>query len=158
MTLKELDAYFNSFLHKEEFAADPSRNGIQIANSDPAGKEITKVAFAVDACEATARRAADLGAGLLFVHHGLFWGHEQCILGSHYRRLRFLLDNNIAQYAAHLPLDIHPELGNNDNVNFDEVVLVHELSEETFNHGFNTENSPVVKGLSNKEEASVKER
>ena len=50
---------------------------------------------------------------MLFVHHGLFWGHGQCITGSHYRRLKFLLENNIALYAAHLPLDIHPDIGNN---------------------------------------------
>ena len=113
MTLKELDAYFNSFLHKEEFAADPSRNGIQIANSDPAGKEITKVAFAVDACEATARRAADLGAGLLFVHHGLFWGGCDTITGIHYRRIKAFLEKDLALYASHIPLDANALVGNN---------------------------------------------
>ena len=74
MTLKEIDGYFNSFLKKENFPADPSRNGIQIENSDVLHKEIKKVAFAVDACETTVLQAAKENADLLFVHHGLFWG------------------------------------------------------------------------------------
>ena len=113
MTLTELDAYFNGFLHKEDFAADPSRNGIQIENSAPAAKQITKVAFAVDACEATARRAAQAGAGLLFVHHGLFWGGCQPITGTHYRRIKAFLDADLALYASHIPLDANALVGNN---------------------------------------------
>ena len=65
MTLNEFDAYLNSFLKKEDFAADPSRNGIQIQNSAPDLKEIKTVAFAVDACEATALVAAKEGADVL---------------------------------------------------------------------------------------------
>jgi len=75
MTLNELDAWFNAFLKKEDFASDPSLNGIQIQNSAPDSIEIKKLAFAVDACEATARAAAEAGAQALVVHHGLFWGH-----------------------------------------------------------------------------------
>ena len=69
MTLAELDKYFNSFLHPENFPHDVSRNGIQIQNSDPEHKPVDKIAFAVDACEATALEAASLGAQVLFVHH-----------------------------------------------------------------------------------------
>ena len=54
MTLNQLNDYFNAFLKKENFPADPSLNGIQIQNRRPDEKEIKKVAFAVDACEATA--------------------------------------------------------------------------------------------------------
>ena len=61
MTLNELDSWFNAFLKKEDFAGDPSLNGIQIQNSEPDSKAITKVAFAVDACEATAKAAAEAG-------------------------------------------------------------------------------------------------
>lgn len=113
MTLNELDAYFNSFLHKEDFASDPSRNGIQIQNSAPESKQITKVAFAVDACEATARRAQEAGAQLLFVHHGLFWGGCTPITGTHYKRIKAFLDADLALYASHIPLDANELVGNN---------------------------------------------
>ena len=113
MTLHELDTYFNTFLTKELFAADPSRNGIQIANSAPDHKPITKVAFAVDACESSAKRATQAGAQLLFVHHGLFWGDCQTITGIHYRRIKAFLDADLALYASHIPLDANAEIGNN---------------------------------------------
>ena len=74
MTLTELNNFLNNFLHKENFPHDPSLNGIQIQNSQPDTKEIKKVAFAVDACESTAKIASDQGADVLVVHHGLFWG------------------------------------------------------------------------------------
>ena len=110
MKLKELDSYFRSFLSIDELArTDISLNGVQVENSG----DITCIAFAVDACMEVFRRAREAGAQMVFVHHGLFWGHEQSVTGNHYQRLKFLLDNNIALYAAHLPLDIHPELGNN---------------------------------------------
>lgn len=110
MKLKELDSYFRSFLAIDDLAGtDVSLNGVQVENT----ADITCIAFAVDACMEVFRRAAEAGAKMVFVHHGLFWGHEQTVTGSHYQRLKFLLDNNIALYAAHLPLDIHPELGNN---------------------------------------------
>ncbi len=113
MTLTELDRYFNTFLQRENFSADPSRNGIQIANSAPDSKQITKVAFAVDACEATARQAAQAGAQLLFVHHGLFWGGCDTITGIHYKRIKAFLKNDLALYASHIPLDANAEVGNN---------------------------------------------
>jgi dinuclear metal center YbgI/SA1388 family protein len=111
MTTAKLDAYFRSLLDIEGFASiDTSLNGIQVDND---GAEIAKIAFAVDATLETFKQAADAGAGLLFVHHGLFWGKPLRIAGSHRERLRFLLDHNLALYAAHLPLDQHPTLGNN---------------------------------------------
>jgi dinuclear metal center YbgI/SA1388 family protein len=111
MTSARLDAYFRSLLDIEGFAAtDSSMNGIQVDND---GAEIAKIAFAVDACLETFQQAAASGAGLLFVHHGLFWGRPLRIAGTHRERLRFLLDHNIVLYAAHLPLDQHPALGNN---------------------------------------------
>lgn len=113
MNLYELDAYFNSFLHKEEFSSDISLNGIQIENSAPETKEIKKVAFAVDACESTALRAAQAGADVLFVHHGLFWGRCQTITGNHYKRIAAFLKNDIALCAYHIPLDANAEVGNN---------------------------------------------
>ena len=113
MTLTELNRYFNSFLHKEDYDSDISLNGIQISNSAPDEKQITKVAFAVDACEATALKAAEAGAQVLFVHHGLFWGHCQTITGTHYKRVAAFIKNDIALIAYHIPLDANEFVGNN---------------------------------------------
>jgi dinuclear metal center YbgI/SA1388 family protein len=118
MTLNQIDEYFRSFLKIEDFPSDVSQNGIQIQNSSPNTKEITKVAFAVDACEQTALAANDAGAQLLFVHHGLFWGHEQTITGSHYKRVAPFIKNNIALYACHIPLDANETAGNNFGLAF----------------------------------------
>lgn len=113
MTLKELDKYFNDFLKKEDFPNDIALNGIQIENSDPEGKEIKKIAFAVDACEATAKIAAELGADVLFVHHGLFWGHCQTVTGAMYKRIATFIKKDIALCAYHIPLDANNPYGNN---------------------------------------------
>ena len=110
MKIKELDSYFRGFLAIDDLAGtDFSKNGVQVENS----ADINCIAFAVDACMETFKRAKEAGAQMVFVHHGLFWGHEQTLTGTHYQRLKFLIENNIALYVAHLPLDIHPELGNN---------------------------------------------
>ena len=113
MTLNELASYFDSILKPELYSRDPSLNGVQITNSAPDSKQITKVAFATDACEATALMAAENGAQLLFTHHGLFWGRCQCITGSHYQRIKAFLQNDLALYASHIPLDANHEVGNN---------------------------------------------
>ena len=110
MNQHELDKYFRSFLNIEMFQSDVSKNGIQVENS---GREITKVAFAVDACEETINRASEWGAQMLFVHHGLFWGHEQTITGIHYKRIANLIKSDIALYACHIPLDANKPCGNN---------------------------------------------
>ena len=113
MTLNELDAWFNAFLKKEDFAGDPSLNGIQIQNSAPDSLEIKKVAFAVDACEATARAASQAGAQVLVVHHGLFWGHCQTLTGNFYKRAASFIKNDLALIAYHIPLDANNPYGNN---------------------------------------------
>src|SRR5215207_4712698 len=84
-------------------------NGLQVENR---GK-ITRIAAAVDATLSTARLAVEAGANLLIVHHGLFWNTRQPWTGANYELLRFLLENDLAVYSAHLPLDLHPKLGNN---------------------------------------------
>jgi dinuclear metal center YbgI/SA1388 family protein len=110
-TSAKLDAFFRSFLDIEGFAGrDNSMNGIQVDND---GAEIGKIAFGVDACMETFERAAELGAGMVFVHHGLFWGSPLRLACNHRRRVKFLLDHNICLYAVHLPLDQHPQMGNN---------------------------------------------
>ena len=113
MTVYELNEFFNNFLHKEDYPSDPSRNGIQIENKELYTKQIKKVAFAVDACEATAKRAKEMGADVLVVHHGLFWGDCQTITGSHYKRISAFINNDVALIAYHIPLDANNPYGNN---------------------------------------------
>jgi dinuclear metal center YbgI/SA1388 family protein len=107
----KLDEFFRGLLDIEGFKeTDSSLNGLQIDND---GSEIKKIAFAVDAGLEIFKQAAGAGAGMLFVHHGLFWGPAERLWGSHRERIKFLLDNNLALYAVHLPLDQHPVFGNN---------------------------------------------
>ena len=113
MTVYELNEFFNNFLHKEDYPSDPSRNGIQIENKELYTKQIKKVAFAVDACEATAKKAREEGADVLVVHHGLFWGDCQTITGSHYKRISAFINNDVALIAYHIPLDANNPYGNN---------------------------------------------
>ena len=111
MKTRQLDAFFRDVLKLDDFTAvDSSLNGLQVDND---GADVLKIAFAVDACLETFKRAASCGAGMLFVHHGLFWGAPLGIGGVLRSRLDFLLKNNLALYAAHLPLDKHSEVGNN---------------------------------------------
>lgn len=111
MNLSELDAWCRSFLEIEPFRKiDDSLNGVQVGRS--AGP-VTRVAFSVDACAETIRRAAEEEAQVLFVHHGLFWGSPARIEGALLERVRALVDRDMALYACHLPLDAHPEYGNN---------------------------------------------
>ncbi|MCC6242182.1 MAG: Nif3-like dinuclear metal center hexameric protein [Gemmatimonadaceae bacterium] len=84
-------------------------NGLQVANSGT----VSRVAVAVDASLAAVTEAAVLGADLLIVHHGLFWGGVQPVVGVPYKKMHMLLSNNIAVYSTHLPLDAHPTMGNN---------------------------------------------
>lgn len=87
----------------------PALNGLQL---DSRG-DITRVAAAVDFSRRTVDGAIADGANLLLVHHGMFWGGAQRLRGPAYERLRRLLEHDVAVYAAHLPLDVHPKLGNN---------------------------------------------
>lgn len=84
-------------------------NGVQLANVG----DIDRVAAAVDFSTETVSRAIAAGARLLLVHHGMFWGGVQPIVGHRHQRLLELITHDVAVYSAHLPLDVHPELGNN---------------------------------------------
>jgi len=88
---------------------DYSDNGLQVEG----GEDVTRLALAVDACQETIERAVAAGARMLIVHHGLFWGKALRVVGPHRRRVQALLDGGCSLYAAHLPLDRHPEVGNN---------------------------------------------
>ncbi|MDR1785304.1 MAG: Nif3-like dinuclear metal center hexameric protein [Spirochaetaceae bacterium] len=110
MTLHELDRLLSEYLRIPDFPNDPSQNGIQVERS---GGDLRKIALGVDACLETIRRAADQGADLLLTHHGLLWGQSEPLRGLYYGRVRALMESNMALYACHLPLDAHPECGNN---------------------------------------------
>lgn len=84
-------------------------NGLQIQNAGT----VRKLAAAVDLSMRAIEGAVRDGADLLIVHHGAFWGGAQPIRGPLYDRLRLLFAHDIAVYSSHLPLDLHPELGNN---------------------------------------------
>lgn len=84
-------------------------NGLQVENRGTVGR----IAAAVDASLATVRLAIAAKADLLLVHHGLFWAQGHPWTGQKYELLRWLLENDLAVYSSHLPLDAHPKLGNN---------------------------------------------
>jgi dinuclear metal center YbgI/SA1388 family protein len=84
-------------------------NGLQIENAG----EVTKIGAAVDASAHSMERAAERGIDFLVVHHGLFWPGLRAVTGSFYRSLKGALEHDLALYSAHLPLDLHPRLGNN---------------------------------------------
>src|SRR5258705_13076740 len=111
MRLDDLVGYLDDYLRIRDEVADPPEalNGLQVANAG----EVSRLAAAVDLCEATIRMAADAGADVLLVHHGLFWGGLKPLAGPAYRRVAGLITRNIALYAAALPLDRHPDVGNN---------------------------------------------
>jgi dinuclear metal center YbgI/SA1388 family protein len=111
MLLGDLDGFLREYLEIERFVPiDASLNGLQVGRRD---KEVRRVAYTVDAALETMRRAAEAEADMLLVHHGIFWGQVYPIVGPAFERFRTLLDHDLALYAVHLPLDYHPEVGNN---------------------------------------------
>ncbi|MGJ8725837.1 MAG: Nif3-like dinuclear metal center hexameric protein [Roseibacillus sp.] len=86
-----------------------AHNGLQLEN----GGEVNKVAVAVDASLAAIEKAVTEEADLLVVHHGLFWQGVQMLTGGQFRKLKSAFDGGLAIYSSHIPLDIHPEWGNN---------------------------------------------
>ena len=84
-------------------------NGLEVANREP----IRKIAAAVDGSLRTFEGAIAAQANLLIIHHGLFWGGAQPLVGARYDRVRMLIEHDLAVYSSHLPLDRHPTLGNN---------------------------------------------
>ncbi len=114
MILKDLDVYFKGLLAIEENAgADVSINGLQIGDLE---QDVKRIAFAVDSGLEVVKRASEMDADMLFVHHGLFWGRQQAIVGQHFNRVKAFIDSDMALYAVHLPLDVHPSLGNNAGI------------------------------------------
>jgi dinuclear metal center YbgI/SA1388 family protein len=84
-------------------------NGLQVENDG----NVTRIGASVDAGLRPFQLAADAGVDFLICHHGLFWDPPVPITGSNRAKIKHLLDNNIALFGAHLPLDAHPQIGNN---------------------------------------------
>lgn len=109
MKLKELTAFLDAELRLSEFPKDDSVNGLQVEGKS----DIKKIGVAVDACAYVFDAAARKKIDFLIVHHGLIWGGIKSIRGVLKKRIRALLTSDISLYACHLPLDWHPEYGNN---------------------------------------------
>ena len=88
---------------------DGAMNGLQVANNGT----VSRIGAAVDAGLEPFRQAAARGVDFLIVHHGLFWEPSRPIVATQYEKLALLVRANLAVYSAHLPLDAHPEIGNN---------------------------------------------
>lgn len=110
VTLAALAAYCDRILRTREVGDyDGAFNGLQLENHGT----VTKIAAAVDASLATLKLAAAVQANLMIVHHGLFWSGRQPWTGKNYEPARFVIENDLALYSSHLPLDVHPRFGNN---------------------------------------------
>ena len=111
VSLSAVSSYLDSLLRLSEIPDESNAlNGLQVTN----GGIINRLVAAVDASQDTIDAALSGGPGaLILVHHGLFWDGNVPVTGRRYRRLQALLGGDTALYSAHIPLDVHPELGNN---------------------------------------------
>jgi len=108
--LSKIVEYIDKYLRVHEIGDWPNAlNGLQIQNSGRA----TRIAAAVDVSTRVLDQAAKKDIDLLIVHHGLFWTGLRPVTGAFHRQLKLALENDIALYSAHLPLDVHPKIGNN---------------------------------------------
>ena len=109
-TLSEIVEYTNDYLRVSEIEDWPNAlNGLQIENS---GK-VTRIGAAVDVSTRVLTAASKKKVDLLIVHHGVFWPGLQSVTGALRRQLKIAFENDIALYSVHLPLDVHPKVGNN---------------------------------------------
>ena len=108
--LADLVAYCDRRTRRTAFADFPgAHNGLQVANDG----RVTRIGAAVDAGLAPFEQAAAAGVDFLIVHHGLFWEAPRPLTGPAYRKVAALVRANCALYSSHLPLDAHPQIGNN---------------------------------------------
>jgi dinuclear metal center YbgI/SA1388 family protein len=120
-TSQEIVEYCDSYLRIGEIQDyENALNGLQVENSGT----VKKIAAAVDVSTRTLQESATCEANLLIVHHGMFWSGLRPVTKALRRQLKFAFENDIAIYSAHLPLDLHPEVGNN-------VLLMRALGFET---------------------------
>ncbi|MEO5590873.1 MAG: Nif3-like dinuclear metal center hexameric protein [Gemmatimonadaceae bacterium] len=119
-------------------------NGLQLQNSG----RLSKLAAAVDFSSAAISGAIEQRADTLLVHHGMFWAGLKPYRGAAYRRLKQLIDNDIAVYSSHLPLDRHPVFGNN-------VLLCQQLGLDPSGEFASFKDSPI--GLSGESDIATSE-
>ncbi|AMM53802.1 Nif3-like dinuclear metal center hexameric protein [Pyrococcus kukulkanii] len=108
MERDEIVKFLDEFLSISAYP-DKSSNGLQVEGRE----EVNTVAFAVDACLDTIVKARAFNADMLIVHHGIIWGGVNYVKGLFAKRLRELMKAEMNLYVAHVPLDAHPEVGNN---------------------------------------------
>lgn len=110
VALNELVSFLDIELKCAEIPDYPGAvNGLQLANQGQVGR----IVAAVDASLPVIEEAAKGGPGLLIVHHGMFWQGLQPVTGAFYKKLKVAMESGLAIYSSHLPLDVHPEWGNN---------------------------------------------
>ncbi|MDP6504363.1 MAG: Nif3-like dinuclear metal center hexameric protein [Planctomycetota bacterium] len=108
--LTKLVTYLDDYLKTGEVPDHSgAHNGLQVEGRPT----VKKIVAAVDGCRSTIEQAATLEADLLIVHHGFFWSGVQRFVGPVYQRYKTLFDSGISVYSSHLPLDAHPDVGNN---------------------------------------------
>jgi dinuclear metal center YbgI/SA1388 family protein len=110
--LADIAGYLDEYLDIATVPDHPTAlNGLQVENSG----QVSAIVAAVDASQRTIDRvvATSPPGTLLLVHHGLFWDGNQAVRGRRFRRLKALFDHDVAVYSAHIPLDLHPDVGNN---------------------------------------------
>lgn len=111
MKLHELAFWLDRYLDTANTPdSERALNGLQVDNGN---RDVAKIAVAVDSGQAIIDRAAQARADLLIVHHGLFWGGLEPLTGRAYRKFAAMLAHRLAVYSTHLPLDRHPDVGNN---------------------------------------------
>jgi len=109
-TLHDLVTYCDKRTRRTAFKDAPSAlNGLQVANDG----RVTKIGAAVDAGVIPFKKAVAAGVDFLIVHHGMYWDMPRPLTGPVYDRVATLVRGNCALYSNHLPLDGHPEIGNN---------------------------------------------
>ncbi|HEU5079360.1 MAG TPA: Nif3-like dinuclear metal center hexameric protein [Opitutaceae bacterium] len=109
-TLQELVQYCDERTRRSAFKDAPgAQNGLQVANSG----RVTKIGAAVDSGVTPFRKAVERGIDFLIVHHGMYWDMPRPLVGPVYERVATLIKGDCALYSNHLPLDAHPEIGNN---------------------------------------------
>lgn len=110
IALSELLSFCDTRTRRTEITDFPgAENGLQLENNGT----VTKIGAAVDAGLVPFQEAAARGIDFLIVHHGMYWTPNVPLTGRFYKRLKVAMDANLAVYGSHLPLDAHPEIGNN---------------------------------------------
>lgn len=114
VALSEVVRFLDAFLRVSEVPDDPNAlNGLQVANGGRVARVVAAVDASLETIEGAIPRVANAGPPMLLVHHGLFWDGNLPLTGRRFRRVKALVDGDAALYSAHIPLDLHPEVGNN---------------------------------------------